>query len=511
VVPTPTPEETNKPEPNKDSGDTATKQQQANQLINELLGKLGIPTQPTQPPASAAGCAADSTGSVTEVQGCETDVVKPHSEGSSAEVQAHAVDVAKPQKPTPEATAAQSLEVDCRYCGGCCGGRRGRRLPKKVVELIRLVEEKLGLRYECQVINKYPELFCQRLRGRSRHGLNHVKELERLLSREGEYKASYVLERLRECLNDAVCWRYIKLGVEGWFRVVHLLANREPGDVEAYFAGLIRGLGFSGVAEASHYLRLVDQGLLEFNYTNRGRGFRDVLSVRCRICGGVIDVTGPLPGVLFTIVRHFRVEHGLTGPEDVEAKVKELREREASRPEGDDTGIKLLRNSAELNQFFRLVVHRLMDMRLLERIGKSYRCRACNNDVGDAIDALVHVLRHHYDAINMLLGGKPIPSAKGINDAVDELASLFNSGNPDGVRPVVKALVRGIIDVLNTKGSISIPMLTRELSESEDYEPLLNSLATGSMKPERAIGVIVEVLARHGLVHVDGEVVKVAG
>jgi hypothetical protein len=77
-------------------------------------------------------------------------------------------------------------------------------LPKKVVELIRLIEEKLGLRYECQVINKYPELFCQRLRGRSRHGLNHVKELERLLSREGEYKASYVLERLRECLNDAV-------------------------------------------------------------------------------------------------------------------------------------------------------------------------------------------------------------------------------------------------------------------------------------------------------------------
>jgi hypothetical protein len=341
--------------------------------------------------------------------------------------------------------------------------------------------------------------------------LNHVKELERLLSREGEYKASYVLERLRECLNDAVCWRYIKLGVEGWFRVVHLLANREPGDVEAYFAGLIRGLGFSGVAEASRYLRLVDQGLVDFNYVNRGRGFRDVLSVRCRICGGVIDVTGPLPSVLARLIRHFKREHGLKAVSDVEAKVKELREREASRPEVDDTGIKLLRNSAEVTQLVRLMVHRLVDRGLLERIGKSYRCRACNADVGDAIDALVHVLKHHYDVFDKLLGGRAMPSVDGFNDAVDELANLFNSGNPDGVRPVVKALVRGILDVLNVRGSISTLMLARELNENEDYKPLIDSLATGNMKPDRVVAVIVEVLARHGLVHIDGEVVKVAG
>jgi hypothetical protein len=503
VVPTPTPEETNTPETNKDSGDTATKQQQANQLINELLGKLGIPTQPTQPPASAASGA----GSVTEVVGRAFDVEKPQPEGSPGEVAAHAFDVQKPQKPTPEATAAQSLEVDCRYCGGCCGGRRGRRLPRRVYDFVAWVAGVRGVAM-CQVVNEYPELFCKRL-GRRGHGVNRVKELERLLSREGEYKASYVLERLRECHHDAVCWRYLRLGVEGWYRVVHLLANREPGDVEAYFAGLVRGLGFGSVVELSKYMRLIDQGLIDFNYTNRGRGFRDVLSVRCRICGGVIDVTGPLPGVLFDLVRHFRVEHGLAGPEDVETKVKEIEGRGAERPEVDDTGIKLLRNSAELNQFVRLVVHRLMDMRLLERIGKSYRCRACNNDVGDAIDALVHVLRHHYDAINKLLGGRPAPSVDGFNDAVDELASLFSSSNPDGVKPVVKALVRGILDVLNTRGSMSTLMLTRELSESEDYEPLLNSLATGNMKADRVVTVIVDALARHGLVHIEGEVVRV--
>jgi len=501
-------EEPNAKQANKPNA--ASKQQQA---VQELLAKLGIPTQPTQPPASAAGCAASVTGSVTDAQQHAFDVVKHQPEGLSADAQAHASDVPKHQKPTPAAETAHSVEVNCRYCGGCCGGLSGRRLPKKVVELIRLIEEKLGLRYECQVINKYPELFCRRI-GRRGHGVNRVKELERLLSREGEYKASYVLERLRECLNDAVCWRYLRLGVEGWFRVVHLLANREPGDIDAYFAGLVRGLGFSGVAEASRYLRLVDQGLIDFNYVNRNRGFRDVLSVRCRICGGVIDVTGPLPGVLFTIVRHFKREHGLKAVSDVEAKVKELEGREASRPEGDDVGVKLLRYSAGVTQLVRLMVHRLMDIGLLERIGKTYRCRACNGDVGGAVEALDHALEHHYDVVNSLLSGRPAPSAPsvdGFNDAVDELANLFNSGNPDGVRPVVKALVRGILDVLNVRGSISTLMLTRELSESEDYEPLLNSLATGSMKPERVVAVIVEVLARHGLVHVDGEVVKVAG
>ncbi|MFP3240805.1 MAG: hypothetical protein RXQ94_06695 [Caldivirga sp.] len=192
--------------------------------------------------------------------------------------QPHASVVANQQSAVPVASqSVGSVVVDCRYCpGGCCGGLRGRRLPGHIVDLVRRIKVLLGLRYECEVINRYPELFCQRVR--VGHGLGRVKELERLLSREVEYKASYVLGRLNECLNDAVCWRY---------------------------------------------LRLVVQGLVELNYANRGRGYHDVLSVRCRRCGRVIDATGPLSGVLFNIVRHFRVEHGLARPEDVEAKVAE--------------------------------------------------------------------------------------------------------------------------------------------------------------------------------------------
>jgi hypothetical protein len=154
------------------------------------------------------------------------------------------------------------------------------------------------------------------------------------------------------------------------------------------------------------------------------------------------------------------------------------------------------------------MVHRLINIGLLERIGKEYRCRACNGDVGGAVEALVHALDHHYDVVNKLLSGRFIPSVRGINDAVNELANLLNHGNPDAVKPTVKALVQGVVEVLNVKGAISIPMLTRVLNESEDYRPLIDSLATGAVKPDRVVAVIVDALARHGLVHVDGGVVR---
>jgi len=499
-------EEQNTPETNKPNA--ASKQQQA---VQELLMQLGLHATPTQP----TGCAADSTGGVTVAQKCGTDVAEQHSEGLAAVAQAHATDVAKQQLTAPATAAAQtpgggggSVVVNCRYCGGCCSGLSGRRLPRRVVELIRLIKDKLDLRYECEVINKYPELFCWRL-GRRRRRVASVKEFEILLSREVEYKASYVLGRLAECRNDAVCWRYMWLGVRGWFEAAHRLAGRSPVGFDDYFAGLVRGLGFGSVVELSRYLRLVGQGLLELNYVRRGRGYYDVLSVRCRLCGRDINATGPLPGVLFTIVNHFRVEHGLKSIEDVETRVKELRERGAEKPEGDDIGVKLLRHSAEVTQLVRLVVHRLMDVGLLECFGKEYRCRVCNADVGGAIEALVHALNHHYDVVNRLLSGRPIPNARGINDAVDELANLLNHGNPDAVKPTVKALVQSVVEVLNVKGAISIPMLTRWLNDDDNYRPLIDSLTTGSLRPERVVSIIVEALARHGLVHVDGEVIKV--
>ena len=484
----------------EDTGETQVNKPEP-KVTRELLGKLNL---------APASCAAGAAVSASEVQGCETDVAKPHSEGSSGEVQARAVDVAKPQQTTVPGLA-QSLEVDCRYCGGCCGNRRGLRLPRRVVELVRRVKVLMGFKYECQVINAYPELFCERPRFRRGHGLNRIKELERLLSREGQYKGSYLVKRFLECSSDSACALYLRLMVNGWLGLWFYVAGRGDvgeDDVDAYVGNIARYLGFRSVVDLVKYLRLIIQGLLIVRQTDRHAGYRDVLEVDCKICGASFKTTDPLPSFIVKLVTHFKREHGLKSIEDVEAKLRELEERESNRPEGD-VSVKLFRHTGEVTQLIRLVVHRLVEVKLLERFGGVYRCRMCNADVGGAVETLAHVMNHHYDAINRLLGGRTMPSVDGFNDAVDELANLFNSGNPDAVRHTVKALVQGVVEVLNVKGAISIPMLTRVLNESEDYGPLLNSLTTGNLKPERVVAMIVETMARHGIVQVNGGVVKV--
>jgi len=463
----PTPEDTNNQGSNKPN---------PNNAVQELQ------TTPNPTP----GCAAEATGGVTEVVGRASDVRKPHSEGSSGEVQARAVDVAKPQQTTVPGLA-HSLEVDCRPCKGCCGGRRGRRLPRRVVELIQAVKKELGLRYECEVVNRWPELFCRRI-GRRGHGLNRVKELERLLSREGEYKASYVLDRLRECLNDAICWRYLRLGVEGWYRVVHLLADRAPSDVEAYFAGLIRGLGFSGVAEASRYLRLITQGLVDFNYVNRGRGFRDVLSVRCRICGEVIDVTGPLPSVLARLIRHFRVEHGLKAISDVEEEVKES--------EGVSDFDVLRRGK----RYFDGLMSELVDA--FSKLGwiKDGRCALCGEELKSSpYHVVLHFAGWHGEEFRRLLSGIA-PQVREQPNVEEELA--------DAAREVAQRLgidfeladgaIKSIYYIVNIRGVRSIDAVVRELA---DVDPGLADRLRESGKDARQIALtVVEVLKARGLI-----------
>jgi len=428
-----------------------------------------------------------------------------------------------------EALTRGSVEVDVRPCGGVCGRRRGLRLG--VVEYLALIYLRgLGYRSFCDVLRdpRLGGLFCGGRRGRRRgvdvrrllNMLKVLKELLRVGSREGPYAASYLLKRIYDGvlyydgvdgfvkkvaagLANSILSRYLRGGVVPQVDVDGLF-----GVADVLLSVFVRELGFSSLSEFAQYLQLIVLNLIEPKYVNRHAGYRDILGATCRLCGIEFNTTKPVLRVLWDLAWHFKHAHGLKSIEDVETAVRELRERGAEKPEGDDTGIKLLRYSAEVTQLVRLVVHRLMDVKLLERIGKVYRCLRCNSDVGDAVDAVFHVLRHHYDVFDKLLGGKPIPGARGINDAVDELANLFSSGNPDAVRHTVKALVQGIIDVLNARGSASVRMLTRWLSESEDYEPLLNSLTTSSMKDDRIVAVIIEAMARHGLVQVNGEVVR---
>ncbi|MFP3240310.1 MAG: hypothetical protein RXQ94_04150 [Caldivirga sp.] len=498
-------------EPNKDNGNTATKQQQA---VQELLEKLGIPTQPTQP----TGCAADSTGGVSVAQGCETDVAKQQTEGLAVVAQAHAFDLPKQQLTAPATAAAQtpgggggSVVVNCRYCGGCCGGLSGRRLPARVVELVRLVKEVLGLKYECEVLNRWPEVFCQRVRVRR----SRVKARERDLSRAVQFKASYLLGVVKHAGDVGEVVERLRLAFEDY------LSYRGGGDVDGFINGLLHELGFASLRELALYLWWllpsevygIMVGLVDFVEATR-RGWVNIIKLRCRLRHSEGDVTEipttvDLPTFIRLVVRHFRHVHGLATWRDVAKAVLEAKKsREASRPEGDDVGVKLLRYSAAQLQLDRLIIHRLVDVKLLDRIGKKYWCRVCSANVGGVIEAIDHVLNHHYDVVNRLFSGKPTPSVDGFNDAVDELANMFSSGNPDAVKPTVKALVKGIIDIISIKGSTSMLMLTRELANDDDYRLLLGSLATGGMKPERVVAMIVEVMARHGIVQVDGGVVR---
>jgi len=252
----------------------------------------------------------------------------------------------------------------------------------------------------CRVVNEYPELFCQGVgRGRG-HGLGRVKELERLLSREGQYKGSYIVKRLGECSSDVVCAHYVRLGVEGWLRLWFYLNNRALGEgvVESYLGRIAKSLGFSGVVELVRYLRLVVQGLVVEYPTDRHAGYKDVLEVGCGLCGAVVRTTDPLPAFIVNLVKHFQVVHGLRGVEDVEARVGELVVRELDKRERRRAHPAL--RELVVEKLINAFVGVLVAVGLLEEAGGGgFRCVLDGVVVGGAPEAVVHMLEYHHDVV----------------------------------------------------------------------------------------------------------------
>ena len=467
----------------EDTGETQVNKPEP-KVTRELLGKLGIPTQL---PASAAGAAV----SASEVQRCGSDVVKPHSKGSSGEVQARAVDVAKPQQTTVPGLA-QSLEVDCRYCGGCCGGRRrGLRLPAGVVKLIRRVKVLLGLRYECEVINRFPELFCRRL-GRRGHGLNRIKELERLLSREGQYKGSYLVKRFLECSSDSACALYLRLMVNGWLGLWFYVAGRGDvgeDDVDAYVGNIARYLGFRSVVDLAKYLRLITQGLVIVRQTDRHAGYRDVLEVDCKMCGASFKTTDPLPSFIVKLVTHFKREHGLETISDVEEEVKEA--------EGVSDFDVLRRGK----RYFDGLMSELVDA--FSRLGwiKDGRCALCGEELKSSpYHVVLHFAGWHGEEFRQLLKGIGAPQVGEQPNVEEELA--------DAAREVAQRLgidfeladgaIKSIYYIVNIRGVRSIDAVVRELA---DVDPGLADRLRESGRDVRQIALtVVEVLKARGLI-----------
>jgi hypothetical protein len=270
-------------------------------------------------------------------------------------------------------------------------------LPGRVYDFVAWVAGVRGVRL-CDVVNEFPELFCQGV-GRG-HGLGRVKELERLLSREGQYKGSYIVKRLGECSSDVVCAHYVRLGVEGWLRLWFHLSNRALGEgvVEAYLGRMAKSLGFSGVVELARFLRLVIQNLIIEYPTDRHAGYRDVLEVGCRLCGALFRTTDPLPAFIVNLVRHFQVVHGLWNAGDVEARVGELVVRELDKRDRRRAHPVLRELVSE--RLLEAFVGVLVAVGFFEEVGDGkLRCVFDGLDVAGVVDAVRHVLDYHSDVV----------------------------------------------------------------------------------------------------------------
>jgi len=218
------------------------------------------------------------------------------------------------------------------------------------------------------------------------------------LSREAQYKGSYLIKRLGECTSDNVCAEYVRLGVEGWLRFWFHYRGRALGEgvVEAYLNKIAKSLGLGSVVGLVRYLRLVIQGLIIEYPTDRHAGYKDVLEVSCGLCGVSMRTTDPLPAFIVNLVRHFQVVHGLRTVGDVKAKVEELMVKELDRKDKPKAHpvLRELVTEKLINTFADILVA----VGLLEETdGGRLRCVLDGVEVDGAPEAVVHVLEHHHD------------------------------------------------------------------------------------------------------------------
>lgn len=79
-----------------------------------------------------------------------------------------------------------------------------------------------------------------------------------------------------------------------------------------------------------------------------------------------------------------------------------VRAREGEVVEYDEYKAKLVKLSADVSLALRLMVHRLEKAGVVERVGKRYRCRLCNADVGDVVDATAHFVNLHMNIMRSM-------------------------------------------------------------------------------------------------------------
>jgi len=248
----------------------------------------------------------------------------------------------------------------------------------------------------CRVVNEVPELLGVRVR---RGG--GVKARERELSRAVQFKASYLLGVVKHAGEVGEVVEHLRLAFEDY------LSYKGGGDVGSFINGLLRELGFGSLLELALYLWWlmpsevygVMRGLVE-PVTATRRGWVNIIKLRCRLDGAEIPTTVGLPAFIRVAVGHFRRAHGLATWRDVARAV--VRAGEGEVVEYDEYRAKLLKLSADVSLALRLIAHRLEGAGAVERIGKRYRCRLCNADVGDVVEATAHFVNHHMNIMRTM-------------------------------------------------------------------------------------------------------------
>jgi hypothetical protein len=288
--------------------------------------------------------------------------------------------------------------VTCVPCGGCCGGQKSKALRDDWYQVLTLVAKALGVGALCEVINNYPDIFCETgLATNPSRELKKLKELERVLSREGVFKGSYITKRLLECGDNVTCWEYVELGVEGWYRLRFLRRGRTPGDSRNYADRLARVLGFRSVVDWGIYLHETIRGLVDPIFTDKYEGYKDIHQVRCRLCGEVLDTTAPLPAFLVNITKHMR-GHGINTVEDARRKGEELRRRVEGRRAEIGKKLPIQVEQLEKLDLIGYLIKLSKEIGLVDALeGGGFTCNVCNRDFKDEAGVVDHIMHNHPD------------------------------------------------------------------------------------------------------------------
>jgi hypothetical protein len=245
---------------------------------------------------------------------------------------------------------------------------------------------------------------------------------------------------------------------------------------------------------------LIVLNLAEPKYTNRHAGYKDILSVSCRLCGVEFNATKPVLRVLWDLTWHFKQVHGLKSIEDVEAKVGEFEDV-------DEFGI--FRRS---KRYFDLAVGELADA--LARLGwvKDGMCTLCGGVLKNNRYYIVeHFAAWHGEEFRRLFEGIGAPQPeeqpsveKVLEDAAREVSQRLGIDFE-----LADGAIKSIYYIVNSRvrGAWDIDLVAMELVE---VDPGLADRLRESGRDVRQVALtVVEVLRSRGLIeaekHTTGE------